>query len=81
LNKILLAVDEIHSQFTSKLALYQFNDEINLPVLHDSKDLNSLMGQVSRVPPPADKIKTPGHHDELVYIYTSGTTGWTNLVF
>lgn len=73
---MLSAVDEIHSQFPSNLALYQFNDDINLPVFKESKDLQTLMSQVPRDPPPADKIKKPSHHDELLYIYTSGTTGF-----
>lgn len=41
----------------------------------ESKDLISLMTQVSRDPPSSENIKKPGHHDELLYIYTSGTTG------
>lgn len=69
------AVDEIHTQLPSTLALYQFNDEINLPVFKESKDLQTLMSQAGRDPPPADKITKPSHHDELLYIYTSGTTG------
>lgn len=69
------AVEEIHDQLPSNLALYQFNDDINLPVFGESKDLQTLLSQTSRDPPPADKIKKPGHHDELLYIYTSGTTG------
>jgi solute carrier family 27 (fatty acid transporter), member 1/4 len=48
---------------------------MNLPVINDAKDLKLLMSQAPRDPPPADKIKKPGHHDELLYIYTSGTTG------
>lgn len=71
----LLAVEEIHTQLPANLAFYQFNDDINLPVFKDSKDLQTLMTQVPRDPPPADKIKKPDHHDELLYIYTSGTTG------
>lgn len=46
-----------------------------MPVFNDSKDLQSLMTQVPRDPPPMENIKKPSHHDELVYIYTSGTTG------
>lgn len=69
------AVEEIHDQLPSNLALYQFNDDINLPVFGESKDLQTLLSQTSRDPPPAEKIKKPGHHDELLYIYTSGTTG------
>lgn len=76
LNFEILAVDEIHTQFPSNLALYQFNDDINLPVFNESKDLHTLMSQTPREPPPEDKIKKPGHHDELLYIYTSGTTGY-----
>lgn len=41
----------------------------------DSKDLQTLLSQVPRDPPPSENIKKPGHHDELLYIYTSGTTG------
>lgn len=41
----------------------------------NSKDLATLMSQVSRDPPSAENIKKPNHHDELLYIYTSGTTG------
>lgn len=68
-----LAVDEI--ELPSNIALYQFNDETNLGACADSKDLATLVSQASPEPPPADKIKKPSHHDELVYIYTSGTTG------
>lgn len=57
------------------MSLYQFNDDINLPVFQNSKDLQTLMSQVSREKPSSENIKKPGHHDELVYIYTSGTTG------
>src|SRR5690349_18060037 len=71
----LSAVEEIHSEIPSNVALYQFNDAINLPVFNNSKDLQLLLTQVSRDPPAADKIKKPDHNDELVYIYTSGTTG------
>ena len=69
------AVEEIRDQLPSNIVLYQFNDDINLPVMSNSKDLKSVMAQVPRDPPPADKIKKPDHHDELLYIYTSGTTG------
>lgn len=69
------AVDEIYTQLPSTVKFYQFNDDINLPVLRESNDLHTLMSQVPREGPPADKIKKPDHHDELVYIYTSGTTG------
>lgn len=75
LNLSLSAVEEIHTEIPANVALYQFNDEANLPVFNNSKDLQLLLTQVSREPPPADKVKTPGHHDELLYIYTSGTTG------
>lgn len=68
-------MEEIKSQLSPELKYYQFNDEINLPTMADAKDLQLLMSQVPRDPPPADKIKKPGHHDELLYIYTSGTTG------
>lgn len=67
------SVNEI--DLPSNIALYQFNDEVNLPVKENAKDLATLLSQASRDPPPASKIKKPGHHDELVYIYTSGTTG------
>lgn len=69
------AVEEIHSQLPPSLKHYQFNDDINLPVFNDSKDLQTLMTLVPRDPPPMANIKKPNHHDELVYIYTSGTTG------
>lgn len=69
------AVEEIHEQIPGNVDLYQFNDDINLPCFKNSKDLHTLLTQVNRDPPPADKIKKPGHHDELLYIYTSGTTG------
>jgi solute carrier family 27 fatty acid transporter 1/4 len=69
------AVEDIHTQLPSNIALYQFNDDINLPVFNESKDLQTLISQVPRDPPPADKITKPSHHDELLYIYTSGTTG------
>lgn len=73
--KLFLAVEEIHEQLPSKLALYQFNDDINLPVFQNSKDLQTLLSQASRDAPTSSNIKKPDHDDELVYIYTSGTTG------
>ncbi|CRK92993.1 CLUMA_CG006481, isoform A [Clunio marinus] len=72
---LLESVEDIYSQLPSNLVCFQFNDEINLPVYKNSKDLQTLLAQVSPDPPPNDKIKKPSHHDELVYIYTSGTTG------
>lgn len=55
--------------------MYQFNDDMNLPVFDNAKDLQALMSQVPRDPPAPGTYKKPGHHDQLVYIYTSGTTG------
>jgi solute carrier family 27 (fatty acid transporter), member 1/4 len=71
----LIAVKEIKEQLPSNIVLYQYNDDINLPVFSDSKDLQTLMSQVPRDPPSPSSYKKPGHHDQLVYIYTSGTTG------
>jgi solute carrier family 27 fatty acid transporter 1/4 len=65
-----LAVEEIRDQIPSEVTLYQFNDDINLPVLENSKDLQTLMSQVPRDPPSPTTYKKPGHHDQLVYIYT-----------
>lgn len=66
-------MDEI--DLPSTISLYQFNDEANLSVGENAKDLTTLLSQTTREPPPEKSIKKPGHHDELVYIYTSGTTG------
>lgn len=69
------AIAEIKDQLSSNVVLYQFNDDINLPVYENSKDLQTLLSQVPRDPPSPTSYKKPGHHDQLVYIYTSGTTG------
>jgi solute carrier family 27 fatty acid transporter 1/4 len=72
--KFFKAVNEIKSEF-SNVALFQYNDDINLPVTEGAKDLQNLLTQVPRDAPPPSSYKKPGHHDQLVYIYTSGTTG------
>lgn len=68
------AIMDIQNQLPSTLSLYQFNDDINLPVFGNSKDLPTLLGQTSR-DEPNYQSERPNHHDELLYIYTSGTTG------
>lgn len=69
------AVKEIRDQLPPEIVLFQYNDDMNLPVYDNAKDLQLLMSQVPRDPPAANTYKKPGHHDQLVYIYTSGTTG------
>ena len=68
-------MNEIKSEIKDVIELFQFNDEINLPVIDDAKDLQTILSQMSRDPPPPSSYKKPSHHDQLVYIYTSGTTG------
>lgn len=68
-------MQEIRDEIPSSVVLYQYNDDINLPVHDNTKDLQTLLSQVSRDPPSPTTYKKPGHHDQLVYIYTSGTTG------
>lgn len=65
---------DIQNQIPANVALYQFNDDINLPVFGNSKDLQTLLSQSPR-DEPTNMQKKPEHHDELLYIYTSGTTG------
>ena len=66
------AIDSISME--SQTALYQFNNEVNLPVEKNAKDLAKLLETAAKDKLP-EKIVRPNHHDKLVYIYTSGTTG------
>ncbi|XP_055634949.1 long-chain fatty acid transport protein 4 isoform X2 [Toxorhynchites rutilus septentrionalis] len=68
------AVAEVTETLPATMALYQFNDTVQQPVLANARDLTTLLQAASKEL-PVTNVKKPDHHDQLLYIYTSGTTG------
>ncbi|XP_014299292.1 long-chain fatty acid transport protein 4 [Microplitis demolitor] len=67
------AINEIKTKLPD-LALYQWSENKNQPILQDAFDLNSLVDKYSSK--IIDIDLSFGHpRDKLIYIYTSGTTG------
>lgn len=67
------AVEEISTQLSDDISLYQFNDVANKGCKRSIQDLTTLLCDSPKDEPAiTEKV---GHHDKLLYIYTSGTTG------